>query len=63
MKASGKIGSSGVYVSDNVEQRFKTTYIHTHTYIHTYIHTYTHAHIHTCTHAHIQGKAISVQSY
>ena len=30
MKASGTIGSSGVYVSDNVEQRFETD-------IHTYI--------------------------
>jgi len=29
MKASGKIGSSGVLVSDNVEQRFETD-IHTH---------------------------------
>jgi hypothetical protein len=28
MKASGKIGNSGVYVSDNVEQRFETE-IHT----------------------------------
>ena len=35
MKASGKIGSSGVWVSDNVEQRFETDI---HTYIHTYIH-------------------------
>jgi len=34
MKASGNIGSSGVYVSDNVEQRFETDI---HTYIHTYI--------------------------
>jgi len=24
MKASGKIGSNGVYVSDNVEKRFET---------------------------------------
>jgi hypothetical protein len=30
MKASGKIGSNGVYVSDNVERRFETDiYIHT----------------------------------
>ena len=29
MKASGKIGSSGVYVSDNVEKRFE---IDIHTY-------------------------------
>jgi hypothetical protein len=31
MEASGKIGSNGVYVSDNVEERFETdirTYIH-----------------------------------
>ena len=32
MKASGKIGSNGVKVSDNVERRFETD-------IHTYIHT------------------------
>ena len=32
MKASGKIGSNGVWVSDNVERRFETdirVYIHT----------------------------------
>jgi len=34
MKASGKIGSSGVYVSDNVEQRFEND-------IHAYIYYYT----------------------
>jgi hypothetical protein len=29
MKASGKIGSNGIYVSDNVEKRFETDiYIH-----------------------------------
>jgi len=28
MKASGKIGSNGVYMSDNVEKRFETN-IHT----------------------------------
>jgi hypothetical protein len=33
MKASGKIGSNGVYVSDNVEKRFEPDI-----YIHTYIH-------------------------
>jgi len=33
-KASGKIGSSGVKVTGNVEQRFETDI---HTYIHTYI--------------------------
>jgi hypothetical protein len=32
MKASGKIGSSGVWVSDSVEKRFETD-----TYIYTYI--------------------------
>jgi hypothetical protein len=35
MKASGKIGSNGVYVSDNVEKSFGTN---VHKYIHTYIH-------------------------
>jgi len=30
MKASGKVGSSGVYVSDSVERRFETDiYMHT----------------------------------
>jgi len=30
MKASGKMGSNGVYVSDNVEKRFEPDiYIHT----------------------------------
>jgi len=33
MKASGKIGNSGVLVSDNVEQRFETD-IHIQVYIH-----------------------------
>ena len=29
MKASGKIGSNGVYVSDNIEKRFETNiYVH-----------------------------------
>jgi hypothetical protein len=32
MKTSGKIGSNGVYVSENVEKRFETD-IYTHTYI------------------------------
>jgi len=45
MKASGKIGSNGVYVSDNVEKRFETdiyiyiyeVYICVYIYIHIYI--------------------------
>jgi len=41
------IGSSGVKVSDNVEQHFE---IDIHTYILTYLHTYIHTYIHTHTH-------------
>jgi len=43
MKASGKRGSSGVYVSDNVEQHFETDihrYIHTHIYVYVCMYVY-----------------------
>ena len=49
MKASGKRGSSGVYVSDNVEQHFETDihrYIHTHIYV--YVCMYVCMYIYVC---------------
>ena len=44
MKASGKIGSNGVQVSDNVEKRFESD-IYIHTYVYTYIYIYIYIYI------------------
>ena len=39
MKANGKIGSNGVYVSDNVEKRFEIDiYIYIYIYMNDHIH-------------------------
>ena len=41
MKASGKIGSNGVYVSDNVEEHFEPVmYIHICMYVCMYVYIY-----------------------
>ena len=52
MKASGKIGSNGVWVSDNVENVLKPIYIYIYVCVcvcvYTYIYIYTHIYYKLC---------------